>query len=415
MSNILLPLKIAWRALSINKSRTFLTIFGIVIGIAAVIIVISAGESIKGLVLGELESFGSDYIQIETKVPKTGQFQSAGAMAQGIVITTLKNEDAEAIGKINNVKNYYAAVIGQSVVSYLDQNKTVNFLGESADAINIGTWEVESGRFFTDDEDKQLARVAVMGSKVANDLFGNQNPVNQSIKIGRNKFLVVGVMKEQGASFGINYDEFIYIPLETAQKLIMGVDHVMWVTAQVKDASKQDETADEIIGLLRERHKIDNPDEDDFAVTTLAEAKELINTVFGGITLLLVAIAAISLIVGGVGIMNIMYVSVTERTFEIGLRKSIGAQPGQILWQFLWEAIVVTIFGGIIGIILGVGFTFLVSVAATALGFSWEFSLPFMAVAIAFGFSALVGLIFGYYPARRAARMNPIEALGYER
>jgi len=183
---------------------------------------------------------------------------------------------------------------------------------------------------------------------------------------------------------------------------------------QVRDTTKQDETAAAITDLMREKHDITDSQDDDFGVTTMAEARDMINKIFGGITLLLIAVAGISLLVGGVGIMNIMYVSVTERTYEIGLRKAVGAQKNQILWQFLWEAIVVTIFGGLLGIIAGVALSFVISIVAGSFGFSWSFYLPPSAIAIAFGFCAAVGLIFGYYPARKAALLNPISALGRE-
>ena len=216
-------------------------------------------------------------------------------------------------------------------------------------------------------------------------------------------------------SFGLNYDEMVYLPLQTAQKLLMGIDYLMFITVRVFDTKAIEATASEIENLLRTNHEITEAKDDDFAVTTATEALAMINTVFGGLTLLLVAIAGISLLVGGVGIMNIMYVSVTERTFEIGLRKSLGAKKKQILWQFLWEAIVVTMFGGLIGIIIGVTITFLISFIAAQIGFSWDFVLPPQSVIIAFLFSTMVGLIFGYYPAQKAAALDPIAALRYEK
>ncbi|MFA5029460.1 MAG: ABC transporter permease [Patescibacteria group bacterium] len=416
MNNFFLPLKFAWQSLGHHRGRTFLTIVGIVIGIAAVIMVMSAGDSLKGLVLDQVESFGSDFIQVEVKVPSTGKnsFDNAAAMVQGIQVTTLKIEDAEAIKKLSNVKNYYAGITGQEVISYLDTQKSVTFMGISPSFIDIDKSKMSAGRFFSKDEDSELARVLTLGSKLAVKLFGNQDPVGKSVKLGKNKFLVVGVMEERGSGFGLDFDQFAYLPLQTAQKLVMGVDYVVWATVQVEDTKLQDQTAEEITTLLRERHKIDNPKRDDFAVTTAAEAIDMVNTIFGGITLLLTAIAGISLLVGGIGIMNIMYVSVSERTFEIGLRKAVGAKNVQILWQFLWEAIVVTVFGGIIGITLGILFSLIISFVAGQFGFAWGFSLPPQAIIIAFGFCAAVGLIFGYYPAQKAAKMNPIVALGHE-
>ncbi len=414
--DIILPLRLAWGSLFVRKGRTVLTVLGVVIGIASVIIVLSAGESIKDLVLGQLESFGSNVIQTEVKVPNTGRNSSANAtgLAQGIQITTLKISDAEAIAKLPNIKEYYAAVFGQSTISYQSQNQTVNFMGTSAGFINIGTASVAKGRFYTSDEDNGLQKVVVLGSKVATKLFPTQNPIGQYVKFGHNDFQVIGVMASQGAGFGVDYDNFVYLPVQTAQKIVMGIDYLTFIVDEVVDPATQDQTAAQIESLIRERHNITNPVDDDFAVSTMAQARDLINSVFGGITLLLVAIAAISLIVGGIGIMNIMYVSVTERTFEIGLRKAIGAKPSQILWQFLWEAVAVTVFGGIIGIILGIIFTFLVSVVAGALGFHWAFHLPINSVLIAFGFSTIIGVIFGYYPAQKAAKLNPVQALGHE-
>ena len=409
-------LKIAAASLANNKARTALTVIGIIIGIAAVIIVMSAGEGLKGLVMAQVDAFGSDVIQIETKVPTAGKNSSENAMgmAQGIVITTLTQADAEAIAKVPNIKNYYAASFDQEVVSYLGENKSANIIACTPGYVEIGSSRVASGRFFTMAESDELARVAVLGSKIATKLFGNQDPIGQEIKLGKGKFRVIGVMEERGGSFGMDFDEFVFAPLGTMQKLVMGVDYVQWITAQMEDTSKDSATANEIEYVLRQRHEIEKADREDFSVTTMAEAKAMIDTIFNGITLLLIAIAGMSLIVGGVGIMNIMYVSVIERTFEIGLRKAVGARKNQILWQFLLEAIILTLFGGIAGIILGIGAAWLISFIATQLGFTWTFILPPTAVALAFGFCGAVGLLFGYFPARQAANLNPIEALRKE-
>ena len=412
--DLILPFKIAWQSLSRNKTRTSLTILGITIGIAAVIIVLSAGDSLKGLILGQVDAFGNDIIQVEVRIPKRGNFGSGGAIAQGVQITTFKLSEANAIAKLPNIKSYYALVIGQAVVSYLDQNKTINYLGISPSFIDIDKAKIASGRMYSKEEDNQSAKVAVLGAKVQQKLFGNQNPVGQSIKIGQQKYQVIGILKERGNGFGLDFDSMVYIPVQTAQKLLLGIDYIMSSAFQVKDTAKQDETAAAITDLMREKHGITDSQDDDFAVTTMAEARDMINKIFGGITLLLISIAGISLLVGGVGIMNIMYVSVTERTYEIGLRKAIGAKNSQILWQFLWEAIVVTLFGGLIGIVAGISLSFLISIIAGNFGFSWSFYLPPQAILIAFGFCAAVGLIFGYYPARKAALLNPITALGRE-
>ncbi len=414
---LILPFRLAWQSLKVHKVRAVFTIVGIVIGIAAVIIVMSAGESIKGLILGEFEAFGTDYVQIEIKVPSTGKnsVANAGSLASGVEITTLTLDDAKEIGKLPNIKEYGAGTMGQDVISYQGENKIINYLAGTILIPDIMGVEVEQGRLYTDEEGEQLSKVAVLGSKVAEELFGNQDPVGQNVKIGRLRFKVVGIAKEKGVTFGMDFDNMVYLPLQTAQKLMLGVDHVMFITARMVNTGIQDQTAAEIVSLLRDRHDTTNDKDDDFAVTTAKEAMDMVNTVFDGITLLLVAIAGISLLVGGIGIMNIMYVSVTERTFEIGLRKAVGARRGQILWQFLWEAVVVTVFGGIIGALFGVGVAFLVSAVAGQLGFSgWRFILPPESVLIAFVFCAGVGLLFGYWPARRAAALDPIDALRHE-
>lgn len=409
----MLTLNIAIKSLTKSKLRTFLTVVGIVIGIAAVIIVMSAGEGLKGQITAQLDAFGTNIIQIEPKVPSTSHVSSENAMAQaqGVQITTLTKEDGEAIGKLKNVSNHYAALVDQEIITYLDANKVITVIGTESSFIEMDKSEIAQGRFFNPDEENELSRVTVLGDKLARTLFGNQDPVGQQVKIGRTQFKVVGVLQERGNTFGFDFDNIAYLPLSTLQKIVMGVDHVQWITAQMKNPSLEQETADDIIQLLRDRHEISDSKYDDFAVMTMTEMRDMIDTIFNAITLLLIALAGISLLVGGVGIMNIMYVSVSERTFEIGLRKAVGAKRTQVLWQFLFEAIIVTLLGGVVGIAIGLFFSWLVSFIAGQLGFSWSFVLPPESIAIAFGFCGAVGLIFGYYPAKQAAEMDVISAL----
>lgn len=409
----MLTLNIAVKSLTKSKLRTFLTVVGIVIGIAAVIIVMSAGEGLKGQITDQLDAFGTNIIQIEPKVPSTSHVSSENAMAQaqGVQITTLTKEDGEAIGKLKNVANHYAALVDQEIITYLDANKVITVIGTESSFIDMDKSEVAQGRFFNPDEENDLSRVAVLGNKLARTLFGNQDPVGQQVKIGRTQFKVVGVLQERGNTFGFDFDNIAYLPLTTLQKIVMGVNHVQWITAQMKNPSLEQETADDIIQLLRDRHEISDSKYDDFAVMTMTEMRDMIDTIFNAITLLLIALAGISLLVGGVGIMNIMYVSVSERTFEIGLRKAVGAKKTQVLWQFLFEAIIVTLLGGVVGIAIGLFISWLVSFIAGQLGFSWSFVLPPESIAIAFGFCGAVGLIFGYYPAKQAAEMDVISAL----
>ncbi|MDP2586599.1 MAG: ABC transporter permease [Candidatus Komeilibacteria bacterium] len=406
-------IKIALISLKANKMRSFLTVLGIVIGITSVIIVFAAGEGLRGLVLAQVESWGSDFIQVEAKVPAASQASTENAIGQGS-ITTLKYDDAKQIAKQPNIKDIYSAVLGQAVVTTAQDSEVTQLWGTTDGFVRIDSGKVAEGRFFTQEEDNGLARVAVLGSEAKTKFFGDSDALGKNIKIGRHNFKVIGIMETKGAVLYMNMDAMIYLPLQSLQKLIMGINHLAFIVAKQKNPADADATAADIKALMAQLHNITDPDKEDFAVTTMVDAVENINQILGGVTLLLIAIAAVSLLVGGVGIMNIMLVSVTERTNEIGLRKAIGASPAKILAQFLWEAIFLTFLGGIIGIILGIGFSYLVSVAASSQGFDWAFSIKPMSLVLAVGVSVLIGLIFGYFPAKKAAKMDPIEALRYE-
>lgn len=393
-----------------------MTVLGIVIGIAAVIVVLSTGQAIKGLIVGELKSFGSDFIEIEVKTPQTKQTSTENAMSMvgGSVITTLKEKDGEAMAKHPNISEYYAGSIGQKMVSYESEMKKTMLFGVSAAFIDIDPAEIEAGRFFSEQENEALARVAVLGAKIKNKLFGDQSAVHESIQIGNDKFKVIGVLKEKGATFSLDMDNMIFLPVRTLQKRLLGIDYVSFIIAQMADADKGDETVEDITQIIREAHKITDPDKDDFAVISMDQMMAMMDTIIYGMQILLIALGSISLIVGGVGIMNIMYVSVTERTFEIGLRKSAGAKYADILYQFLTEAIILTLSGGIIGIACGILLSALISLIARSQGFDWDFSISWNGLAIAVLMSVVVGIVFGLYPARKAARMDPIEALRRE-
>jgi len=409
-------IKISWQSLRAHKLRSALTILGIVIGITAVVLVFTAGEGLKGILSAQIEQWGSDFVEVEVKVPSVSKTSSENAtsMTMGVNITTLKEADAEAIKKHPNIQNAYSAMIGQAMVTRGEQSKTKQIWGVSASYIDIDTSKVATGRFFTEAEDNSLAKVVLIGQKIKEDYFGETNPIGQNLKIGRSNYKVIGVMAERGAIMYMDMDDFIYMPLRTLQKLVMGVDHVVFIIADLKDQNLAQATADDLTLLMRNRHNITNPSKDDFAVTTREEMLEMFNTIFSGVTLLLMAIVAISLIVGGVGIMNIMLVSVTERTNEIGLRKAVGASPYQIRNQFLWEAIFLTFSGGLVGIILGIIISFLTALIANSQGLSWPFVIKPGALLIAVFASTLIGLIFGYFPAKKAANLDPIEALRFE-
>lgn len=405
-------------ALRRNRGRTFLTVLGIVIGIMSVVVVMSAGQAMKAFVLGELDAFGTDYVQVEPKAPNTKKdsSDSATAVAAGVSLTALKNDDFEAVRKLPNLGAAYAGVTGQAIVKANGEKKTALLYGLTSEYPLVDSGKLWSGRFFTEDEDQSLARVAVLGWGIKEKFFPGQDPVGQTIKVGQHTFRIIGVYEERGSAFFFNMDDLVALPLRTNQKLIMGIDHLTFFVAKMVNPDREGETVDEVTQLLRERHDLDsgNPDKDDFAVHTAAEAKDLLNTIVGGITILLIALAAISLVVGGVGIMNIMYVTVTERTAEIGLRKAVGATERAILWQFLAEAVTVTLLGGVLGVALGLGITWLVSIAATSQGYNFPFIISWGGVALAVGFSVGIGVLFGYYPARRAAQLDPIEALRWE-
>ncbi|MFA6321915.1 MAG: ABC transporter permease [Candidatus Buchananbacteria bacterium] len=407
------PLKIALASLKRNKVRTFLTILGIVIGIMAVITVMSAGGGLQSYVTGEIEKFGTDMIQVEVKVPNTSQVstENAGSMAQGVTITTLTLDDAEAMKKVPNIRNNYSNLIGMQVMSYQDENKQVMLWGTTSSYNDLDKTGLAAGRFFTEEEDKSLAQLAIIGLTVKDKFFGSQDPIGKMVKIGREKFMVIGIMNKRGSIAFFDLDNMVYVPIRTLQKKIMGVDYVVNIMNEAIDKNLADETSAELVALLRERHDITDPNKDDFAVMSMAEAMDMYNTIFGAINLLLAAIAGISLVVGGVGIMNIMYVSVTERTYEIGLRKSFGATGRNILWQFLWEAIVITLLGAILGLVFGVLLSFLISVVATSQGLSWKFVVSPFSIILAVGVSFFIGIVFGVFPALTASRLDPVNAL----
>lgn len=412
-----LSLAIALKSLKKNKVRTALTVFGIVIGISSVIAVMSVGEAAKQSIFKQIETFGTNIIQIEIKIPSTGKTSTENAIgiAQGIEITTLTLDDQEAINKLPNIIDSYAGLISQQLASYNEQNKQILLMGVSPSFINIDQGLVEVGRFFTEDEDKGLVNVVVLGSKVSEKIFGQDDFLGKSVKIGKQKFTVIGQMEERGATFGFDMDDMVYVPVRTLQKKIMGINHVSYITAQVENNDIADQTAEEINFLLRDRHDISDPDKDDFHATPMTEALSILDSVFWAISLLLIAVAGISLIVGGVGIMNIMYVSVLERTYEIGLRKAVGASSRHILFQFLLEAIIVTLLGAIVGMIFGVVISFVISIVANSFGMSWTFTVLPSSLILASSVAIGIGLIFGIFPARAAAKLDPITALRYNR
>lgn len=409
---LIISIKLAFQNLTANLGRTVLTLVGIVIGITSVIIISASGQGLKSFVLGQVKTFGTDYIQVEPKVPSPERI-SGHMSTLSIQITTLKIEDAEAAAKLPNISDVYAGSIGQAIVSFQDTSKRILLFGAGAQAPNVdGGLKLAEGNFYTDADDKSLSQVTVIGSEVREILFGtDREAIGKDIKIKGQNYRVVGVLEPRGNVGFFNFDSLIYVPVRTLQKKIMGVDHILFFTSKMKDLNLLDETLAEMTDLMRKRHNIFEPEREDFIVSSAQEAQDILNSVFGSINILLLALTSISLIVGGVGIMNVMYVAVAERTFEIGLRKAVGAQSGTIMRQFLLEAVFITLAGGVAGIILGYIFSLLLSYLFLRLGYNLALIITLNSVLLAVSFSVATGIIFGFYPAYKAAKLSPMEAI----
>ncbi|MFA7653523.1 MAG: ABC transporter permease [Candidatus Magasanikbacteria bacterium] len=412
----LIPLQLAYKSLRAQKTRAILTIIGVSIGIALVIAIMAAGRGLDKMVMSQLETFSPNTITIEVKVPSTKKASSDNAMgmATGITITTLKEKDLESTRKNSNIMAAYGIVMGQAVIKYQDQTKTAMLFGEGYNLQEVEKFELSAGRLYTQSEEESLSQVTVLGSSLKDNLFGDDEAVGKTVYIKGKPFRVVGVAKKRGAVMGMDFDTVAYLPTKTMQKRILGVDYFLEIVGKAKDRSQIKQTVIELEEAVRENHDITDPNKDDFAVNTMEEAVKMLSTVVNGLTFLLVALVCVSLLVGGVGIMNIMYVSVTERTFEIGLRKSLGARSRDIMWQFLSEAVLLTISGGVVGIILGALLALLIYFIAIYYNFVWVYSIPISSIILAVGFSGVIGLIFGLYPARKASALNPIDALRRE-
>jgi ABC-type antimicrobial peptide transport system permease subunit len=416
-------LKQAIRGIKSNPSRTLLTTLGIMIGIGTVILVLSAGEGFKSYINSQVEAFGSNTIMVQTSIPASTKARSSSnsssssannSASNAVPITTLKIRDIEDIKNIPNVKNAYGASVGQQIVTYKGISKTSFIFGASAARFDIDKGVIAKGRGYSEQEDKSLAQVAVLGSKISTDLFGDSDPLGELVRIGNNNFKIIGVYESKGGFGPMNEDEQVFIPVTTLQKKIQGVDYLIYSVIELTDNSKADATSLDIADVLRHNHYIDDPVKDDFKVQTQAESLSTFDTILQAVTFLLIAIAAISLVVGGVGVMNIMYVVVTERIGEIGLKKALGARGKDILYEFLIEAILLTVIGGVVGILGGSFFSFLIAKFAQSMGLSWKFIVPIWGVIISVSISMIIGVVFGVFPARNAARLDPIVALNRE-
>lgn len=410
--NLLENIHSVWHLIGRNKVRSFLTMLGIIIGVMAVIIVMSVGAGAQSLILNQIKSLGSNLVGV---LPGKAEEKGPPASVFGVVITSLKDDDIKAL--LRQYPHFTAAtsyVKGAETVTWGEQKIDTTFVGVDAQLIEVEDAKVARGRFFTEDENRSLARLAVLGSQTAKDLFGDQDPTGAQIKIKKTAFNIIGVMAPRGTSGFQNQDNQIYVPLQTAQKLLLGIDYISFARLKVDAADKVEEAMDYARTILRERHKIEDPENDDFNVRSMAQGLEAITNVTNGLKFFLVAVAAIALIVGGVGIMNIMLAAVQERTREIGLRQAVGATRRHIIVQFLVETVMITSLGGLIGIVLGVLISYAVARVAVSQGYDWNFVVSFSSILVGVVVSVAVGLIFGLLPARRASRLDPIEALRYE-
>jgi putative ABC transport system permease protein len=412
--NISYSFKTAIRGLKANKSRSTLTILGIVIGITAIMMVMSLGQGAQNLILSQIQGqVGSKVIEIAPGRQPKGPTDFLSMFAD-----SLKQKDVEALEKKSNVPNLakiMPLVFGSESVIYGSETYQATLYGMNEFAVTMYNVLPSEGRFLSEEEVKSYAGVAVIGSRIKEELFANDEVLGQKIRIKGKNFKVIGILPKKGQGMLIGFDEVVIVPYTTAQRYILGIKHFQHIIVEADSEANISQTVEDIEATLRNSHNITDPEKDDFNVSSQADAMAMVNTIMNILTLFLAAVAAISLIVGGVGIMNIMLVSVTERTREIGLRKAIGATEKDILFQFLLEAVILTALGGIIGIILGTSLSFLTSLALTRFAnLNWPFNFPVQAAALGIGVSAFVGLIFGLYPARQASQKSPIEALRYE-
>lgn len=408
-------LTISIKSLTAHKGRSMLTILGIVIGIAAIILITSLGKGAQNLILGELQGMGAETIIIRPGREPRGPSDLGHTLFEN----SLKERDVEALKRKSNVPDLIdvaPVLIIPGSVAYQGETYRPTIFGWSSEfmarAFNI---QPERGRLFNETDIRQKANMAVIGAKVAEELFGTEDPIGKIISIRNKKMQVIGVFPSRGQVAFFNVNEVMVVPYTTAQTYLLGVDYYHEIVTRAATTDAVARTVDDIKQTLREIHNITDPSKDDFFVVTQEGAVKQIGTIISTLTLFLSLVVAIALVVGGIGVMNIMLVSVTERTREIGLRKALGATEKNILIQFLLEAMLLTAAGGIFGVLMGSAFAFLATtILEKTVGGAWSFAFPYDAALIGIAVSAGVGLIFGLYPAKKAAKKDPIEALRYE-
>jgi putative ABC transport system permease protein len=397
---------IALRALRRNKLRSCLTALGIIIGVASVVAMVAVGNGAQARITSEVSSLGQNLLMIFAGSRHTGGVNSGLGSASTMTIA-----DAQAMAReipdIAAVSPEDSATV-QAIAD--GRNWSTTAYGESPDYLKIRDWKLTAGSMFTDHEVRSAAKVAVIGSKTANELFGPLNPVGQTVRLGTIPFVIIGQLESKGSGMGgQNQDDRFIIPYTTAMKRLTGDKYLRSINVEIVSADRMDSGEQQITSLLRQRHRLTADQSDDFNIFNQKEIADTVNSISKIITLLLGSIAGISLVVGGIGIMNIMLVSVTERTREIGIRIAVGAQPGDIRLQFLIEAVTLSLLGGLIGVLCGIGASKLVSVVA-----NFHAVVSTGSILLAFGVSSAIGIFFGFYPATKAAALNPIDALRYE-
>lgn len=417
-------IKLVFRTLLARKGRSFLTILGIVIGVAGVIIIIALGAGAQSLILGQVTKLGSNLLSVQ---PGASSSNGPPSSVYGITTTTLVNYDTTSLRDTSQVPHAVAVnamVRGSASVTWQNKEVDTNFSGTDSNYPNVVDFTMQKGQFFTQQEDQGSSSVVVLGSTVATELFGGTgvDPLGQIIKVrnasqtkaGGIPLRVIGVIIPRGSSFFQDNDDQIFLPLAIGQQQLLGVHYLQAINVKVDSADNLTRTTDDITRILKQNHHILAVKDIDFTVYSTADAISILSTITNALRLFLTAMAAIALVVGGIGILNIMLATVAERTREIGLRKAVGATNLAIMRQFLLEAGVLTFLGGVIGIIIGTIISYLLYLLMNYLGYDWAFVVSISSILLAIGVSILTGVIFGLYPALKASKLNPIEALRYE-
>ncbi len=404
--NISNLLKIAFKALNNNKLRCFLTMLGIIIGVGSVITMLAIGQGSKQSIRDQISEMGSNMIMIHP-----GNMQRGGVRQSSDDMQTLKVEDYESVKTLPSVAAVSPSVSSAGQMVNGNNNYPSQIYGVTPEYLHIRKLKVKDGSMFTDHDIKTAAKVCILGKTVVDNLFTNgEDPVGRVIRFGKIPMTVVGVLESKGTnSMGQDQDDVVIAPYTTVMKRILAIDYIQGIFASAADENMTEHTIEEITGVLRDNHRLTDEADNDFEIRSQQELSAMMNSTSDMMTVLLACIAGISLLVGGIGIMNIMYVSVTERTREIGLRMSIGARGIDILSQFLIESVIISVSGGIIGIVLGVLASWLVNVIA-----HWPVYIQPWSVLLSFAVCTVTGVFFGWYPAKKAASLDPIEAIRYE-